>query len=307
MTAGSSNGWTNVRPALVADPLERGERLADVGAVEDDLGAVAAAGLDLRADSRRRPSTTVIGTPAVAAGPGIGLTGVPRRHRDRAAARCSGVRVSDPVGHPAGLERARLLEVLGLEVEAAVGEPRPAGGGDEPRPRSRSTGAASGGRARRSARGRRGSRRDPTRRSMVVTAEYGGDRRRPPARRRPRRRERYLRVCANSDMIDRDVGHPAGHLVERVRSAALRRGRSGARRPEAPVRPRVAGLRRALGQRPLDEGGLPGAEHEPAPRRAPQRRARPEPARRITVFYRLADVRVLEAYRLIQSLAGQGA
>jgi DNA-binding transcriptional ArsR family regulator len=26
-----------------------------------------------------------------------------------------------------------------------------------------------------------------------------------------------------------------------------------------------------------------------------------------TVFYRLADVRVLEAYRLIQSLAGQGA
>ncbi len=26
-----------------------------------------------------------------------------------------------------------------------------------------------------------------------------------------------------------------------------------------------------------------------------------------TVFYRLADIRVLEAYRLIQSLAGQGA
>ena len=33
---------------LVADPLERPERLTDVGALEDDLGAVAAAGRDLR-------------------------------------------------------------------------------------------------------------------------------------------------------------------------------------------------------------------------------------------------------------------
>ena len=36
MTAGSSNGWTNVEAFGVADALQLGERLADVRPVEDD-------------------------------------------------------------------------------------------------------------------------------------------------------------------------------------------------------------------------------------------------------------------------------
>ena len=58
MTAGSSNGWTNVEALGVPDPLHLGQRLADVGAVQDDPRAVAQAGLDLRPDRagrHRRP------------------------------------------------------------------------------------------------------------------------------------------------------------------------------------------------------------------------------------------------------------
>ena len=41
-------------PALLREPLPQREHLADVAAVDDDLGAVVPAGLELRADGRPR-------------------------------------------------------------------------------------------------------------------------------------------------------------------------------------------------------------------------------------------------------------
>src|SRR5207249_8288473 len=76
-----------------------------------------------------------------------------------------------------------------------------------------------------------------------------------------------------------DVGH-GSPCLERVRPSAVCRRRPCSRRPEAPLCARVARRGRALRRRPVDEGRLPGAQHEPASRRPPQRRARPEPARR---------------------------
>ena len=52
-----------------------------------------------------------------------------------------------------------------------------------------------------------------------------------------------------------------------------------------------------------DEGRLPGPEHEPASCGASQRGLVPSRRDGTTVYYRLADPRVLEAYRLIQALA----
>ena len=68
----------------VADPLHLGEGLADVRAVEDDPGAVAEAGLHLRADRARRHHDRHR-HPGRPAGPGVGLAGVPGRQRDDAA------------------------------------------------------------------------------------------------------------------------------------------------------------------------------------------------------------------------------
>ena len=86
MTAGSSNGWTNVEALGVADPLHLGERLADVRAVEDDPRAVAETGLDLRADRAGRHDDRHRDA-GRAAGPRVGLPGVPGRQRDDAARR----------------------------------------------------------------------------------------------------------------------------------------------------------------------------------------------------------------------------
>ena len=97
--------------------------LADVRAVQDDPRAVAQAGVDLRADGAGRHDDRDRHA-GRAAGPGIRLPGVAGRQRDDAARRRLGRQGRDPVGHPARLERAGLLEVLGLQVEPVVGEPR---------------------------------------------------------------------------------------------------------------------------------------------------------------------------------------
>ena len=78
--------------------------------------------------------TTVTATPARPTRLGVRLAGVPRRQRDRAAGARFGRQRGDPVGHPAGLERPGLLEMLGLEVEAVVTE---AGTGRRLDPRGR--------------------------------------------------------------------------------------------------------------------------------------------------------------------------
>ena len=103
-------------PLHVAKTLHLREQVTDVPAMEHDPRPVAEARVDLRADGAlghhdgdrhtgRRPS------------PRICLAGVARGQRDRAAR--SGIRIErqDPVRHPAHLERAGRLEVVGLEVE----------------------------------------------------------------------------------------------------------------------------------------------------------------------------------------------
>ena len=110
----------------VADPLHLGEGLADVGPMQDDSRAVAETRVHLRADGTgghghgdRNASRP--------AGPGVGLPGVSRREGDHAAGPgCLGQR-GDPVGHAARLERAGLLEVLRLEVQAVVAQTDPTG------------------------------------------------------------------------------------------------------------------------------------------------------------------------------------
>ena len=82
------------REALgVADPLHLGERLADVLAVQDDPGAVAQAGVDLRPHGARRHDDRDRHARG-ATGPGIGLPGIPRRQRDGAALARLGRRAS---------------------------------------------------------------------------------------------------------------------------------------------------------------------------------------------------------------------
>ena len=68
----------------IADPFHLGERFADVRAVQDDPGAVATAGIDLRADGAGGHDDRHRDTGG-AAGPGIRLAGVPGRQRDDAA------------------------------------------------------------------------------------------------------------------------------------------------------------------------------------------------------------------------------
>ena len=64
MTIGSSNGWHVRQPLGVADALHLGEGLTDVRPVQDDPGAVAAAGVDLRVATAPAGMTTVTATPA---------------------------------------------------------------------------------------------------------------------------------------------------------------------------------------------------------------------------------------------------
>ena len=107
----------------VADPLQLGERLADVGAVEDDPRPVAEAGLDLRAhgagrhDDRHRDAGR-------APGPGVGLPGVPGRQRDDAARPSpSAVSVAIRLVIPRALNEPVFWRCSGLQVEPVVAEP----------------------------------------------------------------------------------------------------------------------------------------------------------------------------------------
>ena len=125
--------WVDQHEAFgVADPLQLGEGLADVGAVEHDPCPIAEAGLHLGADGagRHHHRHRDPGRPPC---PRVGLPGVAGRQGDRATGRSFGTERRDPVGHPTGLERPGLLEVLGLEIEAIIREADP-GRGRRPRP-----------------------------------------------------------------------------------------------------------------------------------------------------------------------------
>ena len=109
-------------PVLLGQLVHPLHRLADVRAVEDDLGAVLEARRDLRRHGagghhdRHRHAR-------LATGPRVGLARVAGRDRDRAAAPLVGRQRLDPRQRRARLERAGLLEMLGLEVQLPVGEP----------------------------------------------------------------------------------------------------------------------------------------------------------------------------------------
>ena len=130
MTAGSSNGWTNSRPSTSRSRSISAKVSPTCDAVEDDPGAVAEARLDLRADGASRHDHRHRDA-GRAAGPRVGLPGVAGRQRDHAARLGLVGQRRDLVGHAARLERAGLLEVLRLEVEPVVAEPR-AGGDRRP-------------------------------------------------------------------------------------------------------------------------------------------------------------------------------
>src|SRR5205814_1971393 len=116
--------WVGEREtALVADPLQCLQRLADMRALEDDLGTVSATGGDLRRIGTDRHDDRH-GDARFAPGPRVGLAGVAGGHGDRATLPLRRLERGDPVRHPAGLERPGLLEVLGLQVETAITEPR---------------------------------------------------------------------------------------------------------------------------------------------------------------------------------------
>ncbi len=108
-------------PLGIADPLHLGERVTHVLAVEDDASPVAETGVDLRADRafRHDDGHRYAGG---GTGPGIRLTGVAGGERDGPTKPGLLGERRDPVRHPARLERAGLLKMLGLEVEQPVGE-----------------------------------------------------------------------------------------------------------------------------------------------------------------------------------------
>ena len=114
-------GMDEDEAAFLAQPLEVLERLADVRAVQDDLGAVLAARVHLRLDRGERHDDRHRHA-RLAAGPRVGLSGVAGRDRDRAAGPLVRREGGDPGQRGARLERAGLLEVLGLQVEPVVGD-----------------------------------------------------------------------------------------------------------------------------------------------------------------------------------------
>ena len=117
--------------AVVADPFHRRPGLGRVAPLEDDLGAVAPAGLDLRAHRGRRHDHHRVHAEE-ARSDGDRRRVVPRGDRDHARRVLGGREASDPEGRPANLVRAGPLEVLSLGVEPAVGQLDAGGGPDHP-------------------------------------------------------------------------------------------------------------------------------------------------------------------------------
>ena len=257
--------------ALVPNALQCPERVADVIALEDDLGAVPSARLDFRGVrvGRHHDGHRDAG---LRAGPGVGLPGVAGGHRDRAAPPLVGIERRDPVRHPARLERAGLLEMLRLDVETIVGEPWPAGGDDLPRGgharQDRRAMNAPGDPLSRSKDVRKGDGEADLGHAASIAAGLSSD--------APRVRL-HLRVCATSDMIIGMLGTPVRTSTEMDRQRYAAVGRALADPKRLCVLESLAGGR-ALGRRSVDQGRLPGPQHEPAPCRPPQRRPRPEPA-----------------------------
>src|SRR4029079_1403473 len=108
-------------PFDVADALHLRERIAHVLAMQDHARAVVEARVDLGADRalRHDDGHRYAGG---CTGPGIRLTGVAGGERDCPTKPGLLGERRDPVRHPARLERAGLLKMLGLEVEQPVGK-----------------------------------------------------------------------------------------------------------------------------------------------------------------------------------------
>ena len=116
-----------------------------------------------------------------------------------------------------------------------------------------------------------------------------------------------LRICATSDMIRvvlDTTAVPASSEYDRQRYAAIGRALSDPKR--LCVLESLAGGELSVGDLSTKVGcQVPNmSQHLAVLRSAGLVQSRRDGS---TVLYRLADVRVLEAYRLIQSLAGQGA
>ena len=114
-----------------------------------------------------------------------------------------------------------------------------------------------------------------------------------------------LRVCASNDiviwMLDQVTQLPVG--VGRARTARYAAVGRALADPETALRARVARLGRAVGRRPERRVGcqIPNmSQHLAVLRSAGLVTTRRDGS---TIFYRLADPRVLEAYRLIQDIA----
>ena len=121
----------------------------------------------------------------------------------------------------------------------------------------------------------------------------GGDR--SPGRRRDAAQLRPGRTAG--------AGLPGHRRVAGGRSPALRSGQPGARRSQAAVRPGGARHGRAIGRAAVTRRQLPDPQHEPAPRGAATGRSRGHAPRRQYRALPPLGPRVLEAYKLIQSLA----
>jgi DNA-binding transcriptional ArsR family regulator len=110
----------------------------------------------------------------------------------------------------------------------------------------------------------------------------------------------YLRTCASNDRIEVVVEAPISTETERQRFAAV--GRALADPKRLCVLETLASGERSVGELSRDVGcQVPNMSQHLAVLRASGLVA----ARRdgTTVYYRLADPRVLEAYRLIQTIA----
>ena len=122
MMAGSSKGWTKVRPSALLQAPRLGVGLVVVGALQDDAGAVPPGVGDL--EERRRLRHHDGGRdaqPAGVVGHRLGVVAGARRHE--AARPLLGREREQLVEGPALLVRARHLEVLELQVGVATGEP----------------------------------------------------------------------------------------------------------------------------------------------------------------------------------------